>query len=95
MQHIACEQAFCLGEGQKKLEGEGRERGRALRQTFEATIPPYCLLIADLLSARLSINVVSFACKKWVRRQHLTFTWCQMLLVPMSSFSGGRLCAGG
>ena len=27
MQHIACEQAFCLGEGQKKLGGEGREGG--------------------------------------------------------------------
>ena len=77
MQHIACEQAFCLGEGQKSWEEREGKGGRAFRQTFEAAIASSCLLIADLLSARLSINVVSCACKKGVRRQHLTFTWCR------------------
>ena len=51
------------GKG-KKVGRRGKGKGRALRQTFEAAIPPSCLLIADPLSARLSINVVSFASKK-------------------------------
>ena len=55
------------------MGGGGRETGRALRQTFEAAIPPSCLLIADLLSARLSINVVSFVCKKGVSRHEIHF----------------------
>ena len=53
---------------------------RACRQTFEAVVPPSCLVIADHLSARsLSVtwNVINFACKRGVGRQHTTFTSCQ------------------
>ena len=59
------------------------ERVRACRQTFEAAIPPSCLLIAGHLSARsLSVtwihwNIITFACKKGVGRQHTTFAFCQ------------------
>ena len=53
MQHIACKQALCLGKGQKSWKEREEKGGRALRQTFKAAIPPSCLLIADLLSARL------------------------------------------
>ena len=54
----------------KKSRGQARERVRACRQTFEAAIPPSCLVIADHLSARsLSVmwihwNVINFARKK-------------------------------
>ena len=71
-------------EGVKKSQEEGRKRVRACRQTFEAAILPHsCLLVADHLSARsLSVtwihwNVINFACKKGVGRQHTTFTSCQ------------------
>ena len=66
-------------DGVKKSRGEGRKRVRACRQTFEATIPPSFLVIADHLSARsLSVtwihwNVINFACKKGVGRQHTNF----------------------
>ena len=56
---------------------------RACRQTFEAAIPPSCLVIADHLSARsLSVtwihwNVITVACKKGSVRQHTTFASCQ------------------
>ena len=48
--------------------------------TFGTAIPPSCLVIADHLSARsLSVtwNVINFACKRGVGRQHTTFTSCQ------------------
>ena len=48
--------------------------------TFGNAIPPSCLVIADHLSARsLSVtwNVINFACKRGVGRQHTTFTSCQ------------------
>ena len=67
-------------EGMKKSRGEGRKRVRASRQTFEVAIPHSCLLVADHLSARsLSVtwihwNVINFACKKGVGRQHTPFT---------------------
>ena len=63
----------------KKSRGEGRERVRACKQTFEVATPPSCLVIADHLSARsLSVtwihwNVISLACKEGVSRQHTTF----------------------
>ena len=50
----------------KKSREEGRKRVRACRKTFEAAIPPSCLVIADHLSARsLSVtrihwNVINF-----------------------------------
>ena len=52
------------------------------RQTFEAAIPPSCLVIADHLSAGsvsatwIHWNVINFACKKGDRQQ-TTFTSCQ------------------
>ena len=48
--------------------------------TFGNAIRPSCLVIADHLSARsLSVtwNVINFACKRGVGRQHTTFTSCQ------------------
>ena len=50
----------------KKSRAEGRKRVRACRKTFEAAIPPSCLVIADHRSARsLSVtriywNVINF-----------------------------------
>ena len=67
----------------KKSRGEGRERVRACKQTFEVATPPSCLVIADHLSARsLSVtwihwNVITLACKKGIGRQHTTFASCQ------------------
>ena len=67
----------------KKSRGKGRERVRGCRQTFEAAIPPSCLVIADHLSARsLSVtwihwNVINFGRKKGFGREHTTFTSCQ------------------
>ena len=69
---------------------------RACGQTFEAAIPHSCLVIADHLSARsLSVtwihwNVINFAGKKGVGRQHTTFTWCQN-----AAFSNEFFCSGG
>ena len=54
----------------KKSRGERRKRVKACRQTFEAVVPPSCLVIAAHLSARsLSVtwahwNVIDGACKK-------------------------------
>ena len=68
-----------LGWGEKS-RGKGRKWVRACRQTFEAAIPPSCLVIANHLSGRLlSVtwihwNVINFECKKGVGRQHKTFT---------------------
>ena len=48
--------------------------------TFETAIPHSCLVIAGHLSAKsLSVtwNVINFACKRGVGRQHTTFTSCQ------------------
>ena len=51
--------------------------------TFRTTFLPSCLVIADHLSARsLSVtwihwDVINFACKRGVGRQHTTFTSCQ------------------
>ena len=62
------------GRGEK-LQGEGREKVWACRQTFEAAILPSCLVIADHLSARsLSVtwiqwNVINFACKNGVKQK--------------------------
>ena len=80
--NLACEQPL-FGERVKKLPGEGRERVRACKQTFEVATPPSCLVIADHLSARsLSVtwihwNVITLACKKGIGRQHTTFASCQ------------------
>ena len=79
------------GKGEKS-QGEGRERVRACRQTFEAALPPFCLVIADYLSARsLSVtwvhwNVINFARKKGVGREHTTFTSCQNTVFFLISF---------
>ena len=50
---------------------------RACRQTFDDDIPPSCLVIADHLSARSLRNVIIFARKTGVCREHTTFTSCQ------------------
>ena len=66
---------------------------KAIRQTFEAAIPPSCLVITDHLSARsLSVtwihwNVINFACKKGVGRQHTNFTSCQNAALSNEFFS--------
>ena len=66
--------SLLFGERVKKSQGEGMERVRACRQTFEAAIPPSCLVIADHVSARsLSVtwihwNVITLACNKGVSR---------------------------
>ena len=86
----------------KKSRGEGSERERVCRQTFEATIPPSCLITANHLSARsLSVtwihwNVINFVCKNGglVGNTQL-LPHAKMLLVPMSFSLVGRLCSGG
>ena len=66
---------------------------RACRQTFEAAIPPSCLVIADHLSARsLSVtsidwNVINCECKKGVSGQHTTFTSSQNAAFSNEFFS--------
>ena len=73
--------ASLFGERVKKSRGKGREMVRAWRETFEAAIPPSCLVIAhaDHLSARSSSvtwihwNVIT----KGVGRQHTTSVSCQ------------------
>ena len=68
------------------------ERVRACRQTFEAAIPPSCLVIADHVSARslsamwIHWNVITLACKKGVGRQQTTFVSCQNAAFPMGFF---------
>ena len=68
--------------------------------TFGTAIPPSCLVIADHLSARsLSVtwNVINFACKRGVGRQHTTFTSCQNAAFSneFCLWRQGRLCPGG
>ena len=81
--NLAREPASLFGERVKKSRGEGRERVRACKQTFEVATPPSCLVIADYLSARsLSVtwvhwNVITLACKKGIGSQHTTFAPCQ------------------
>ena len=65
---------------------------RACRHSnIEAVIPPSCLVIADHLSTRsLSVtwihwNVINFACKKGVGRQHTTLPRAKMLLFRVFS----------
>ena len=42
---LACEQLSVLGWGEK-IARRGKEKVRACRKTFEAAIPPSCLVIA-------------------------------------------------
>ena len=86
------------GKGEKMVRKE-EERVRACRQTFGTAIPPSYLVIADHLSARsLSVtwihwNVINFACKKGVGRQHTTFTSCQNAAFSYEFFSPFPLLA--
>ena len=65
---------------------------KACRQTFEAAIPPSCLVIADHLSGRsLSVtwihwNVVNFECKKGSLGNTQLLPRTKMLLFAMSFF---------
>ena len=94
---LACEQAPCFGKaGVKKSRGEGRKRVRSCRKTFQAAIPPSCLVIADHLSARsLSVtwihwNVIMIS---RVKRRSVGNTQllrrAKMLLFSMSFFCSG------
>ena len=69
----------------KKSRGDGRERGRGYRQTFEAAVPPSCrssvskIVICHLDT--LGYNKLGSASNKWLLPR------AKLLLFPVSIFS--------
>ena len=69
----------------KKSRGDGRERGRGYRQTFEAAVPPSCRSLVSKIVIyhldTLGYNQLGSASNKWLLPR------AKLLLSPMSIFS--------